>query len=172
MCSLCKGTAHVIRKPSLLNLFCIAYRQEEQDRRKDILAAITIQTWFRGLRVRAYVRWAACMAPFPSAPVCGCCCPRQRIDRVLHWVHLSVFVCLSALNFSVFLRNCLSHWDKIFTMGATTHVECFSDNYDVIGHLLSQPCWKNGKTLHLCISETTPRKKLKLCTWQVLLKEE
>uniref|UniRef100_A0A8C4QQ80 Spermatogenesis associated 17 n=1 Tax=Eptatretus burgeri TaxID=7764 RepID=A0A8C4QQ80_EPTBU len=32
-------------------------RQEEQDRRKDILAAITIQTWLRGLRVRAYMRY-------------------------------------------------------------------------------------------------------------------
>ena len=28
---------------------------------------------------------------------------------------------------------------------ATTYVECFNDNYDVIGHVVWQPCWKNGK---------------------------
>ena len=80
-----------------------------------------------------------------------------------------LFVCLSAQNFSVFLRNRLSDWDKIFTRGATTHAECFNDNYDVIGHVAWQPCWRKGKKLDLCISETTPRKKLEFGTWHVLL---
>ena len=45
-----------------------------------------------------------------------------------------------------------------FHHGATTHVECSNDNYDIIGHMVWQPCWKNGKTLDLCISETAQRK--------------
>ena len=53
----------------------------------------------------------------------------------------------------------------------TTYVECFNDNYDIIGHVVWQPCWKNRKTLDLCVSETTPRTKLKLGTQQVLLME-
>ena len=43
--------------------------------------------------------------------------------------------------------------------------------YDIIGHVLCQPCWTKGKTLDLCISETASRKKLKLGTQQGLLME-
>ena len=81
----------------------------------------------------------------------------------------SVCLSLSTQNFRVFLRSRLSDWDEIFTIGATTHAECFNDNYDVIGHVVWHPYWKNGKTLDLCISDTAPRKKLKLSTWQVIL---
>ena len=73
-------------------------------------------------------------------------------------------VCLSAQNFCVFLHKCLLDWDKFFAIGASTHVECFNDNYVVIGHVVLQPYWKIGKTLDRCISETAPRKKLKLDT--------
>ena len=59
------------------------------------------------------------------------------------------FVCLSAQNFRVFLHNCLSDWDEIFTIGATTRGEYFNDNYDVIGHVVWQPCWKNFGPLYL-----------------------
>ena len=72
--------------------------------------------------------------------------------------------CLSAQNVRVFLHNHLSDWNEIFTIGATTHVECFNYNYDIIGHIVWQPCWKSQKILDLCISETTQRKKLKLVT--------
>ena len=61
----------------------------------------------------------------------------------------------------------MSDRGKIFTIGATTHVECLNDNYDVIGYVVWQPYCKNGKTLDLCISETAPRKNLKLGTSQV-----
>ena len=47
-------------------------------------------------------------------------------------------------------------------------MECVNDNYDVTGHVVWQACWKNGKTLDLCISETAPWKKFKLDTCQVL----
>ena len=80
-----------------------------------------------------------------------------------------LFVCLFAQNFCVFPCNHLSDRDKIFNIAANTHVECFNDNYDVIGHLVWQPCWKNRKNLDLCISETAPKKKLKLGKWQVPL---
>jgi len=55
---------------------------------------------------------------------------------------------------------------EIFTKDATTNAECFGDNYDVIGHIVWQPCWKKGKTLDLCIFKTAQWKK-KLETWQV-----
>ena len=76
--------------------------------------------------------------------------PRRRRGYCI-WIRLFVclFVCLSAQNFRVFLHNRLSDRDKIFTIAATTHVECFNHNYDVIGHVVWQPCWKNGKTLDL-----------------------
>ena len=50
---------------------------------------------------------------------------------------LCLFIYLSAQNFRVFLRNRLSDRDKIFTIAATTHVECFNDNYDIIGHVVA-----------------------------------
>ena len=68
-----------------------------------------------------------------------------------------LFVCLSAQNFSV-LRSRLPDLDKIFTIGATTHVEYFDDNYDVIGHVVWQPCWKNVKTLDLYLWHRTKEK--------------
>ena len=45
-------------------------------------------------------------------------------------------VWLSAQNFHVFLRNRLADCDEIFTIGGTTHEECFRVNYDVIGHVV------------------------------------
>ena len=71
--------------------------------------------------------------------------PKERVK--------SPFVCLSAQNFRVFLRNRLSDWVEICTIGATTHVECFIHLYDVIGYVVWQTYWKNGKKLDLCISE-------------------
>ena len=50
----------------------------------------------------------------------------------------SSFVCLSAQNVSVCLCNCLSDSHEIFIISITTHVECFIDNYDIIGHMLWQ----------------------------------
>ena len=38
-------------------------------------------------------------------------------------------------------------------------MECFNDNFDVIGHVVWQPYWKNGKTLDF-VPETSPRKNL------------
>ena len=73
-----------------------------------------------------------------------------------------LFVCLSAQNFLVFVRNHLVDWDEVFTIGATSHVECFNDKYDVIGHVVWQPYRKIRKTLDLCISETAPSKKWNL----------
>ena len=49
-----------------------------------------------------------------------------------------------------------------------THAERFNDNYDVIGHLVWQPHWEKGKTLDLCISETTPWEKFKRGTCEIL----
>ena len=57
-------------------------------------------------------------------------------------LHLGLFgcvclsVCLSAQNFSVFLRNRLSDREKILTIGATTQVECYIYNYDIIGRMV------------------------------------
>ena len=45
----------------------------------------------------------------------------------------------------------------------TPPVECFNRNCDVIGHIMWQPGWKNGKILDLCFSETEPRKKVETC---------
>ena len=58
---------------------------------------------------------------------------------------------------------------KLSPIGATTDVESFNDNYDIICHVVWQPYWKNGKNFDLCISETAPREKLKLGTQQVLM---
>ena len=66
---------------------------------------------------------------------------------------LGPFVRSSAQNFHVFQHNRLSDRDEISIIGAPTHVERFNDNYDVIGHVVCQPCWKNGKTLGLCTKE-------------------
>ena len=75
-------------------------------------------------------------------------------------------VCLSTQNFStVFLCNRLSDWHRIFTIRATTHRECFNYNSDIIGHVVWQPCWKNGKHLDWCISETETWKKNE--TWHI-----
>jgi len=67
-------------------------------------------------------------------------------ERVLHlgpFVYSSMSVCLSvclsAQNFRVCLRSRLSDREEIFTIGATTHAECFNDNYDVVGHVVWQP---------------------------------
>ena len=81
-------------------------------------------------------------------------------------VCLSVFVCLHKHEFfSATARRI----ERIFMIGATTHVECFKYNYDIIGHVVRQPRWKKGKTLDRCISETAPGKKLKLGTWQEIM---
>ena len=74
-------------------------------------------------------------------------------ERVLHLgLFVCLSVCLSAQNFRIFLRNCLLNWDEIFTIDATTHVEWFNDNDDVMGHVVWQPYWKKRKNfgpLHL-----------------------
>ena len=51
---------------------------------------------------------------------------------------------------------------KKFNIGVTTHVECFNDNYDVIGYVLWQPYWKKKEKLWTSISKAAQRKKLKL----------
>ena len=87
-------------------------------------------------------------------------------------VRLSVSFCLFVCphrTFVFFSATAYRIEKKNFTIDATTHVECFNDNYDVIGHVLWQPRWKNQKLLDLSISEIAPRKKLKLGTWQALL---
>ena len=53
---------------------------------------------------------------------------------------------------------------KFFPIGATTNVECGHDSYDVIGHVVGQPDWKNRNILDVHISETALRKELKLGT--------
>ena len=86
---------------------------------------------------------------------------------VCWFVCLSVcvlFVCTELLCFS---PQPLVRLRRNLTTGVTTHVECFNDNYDVIGHVVWQPCWKKEK-LDQCISKTAPWKKLKLGTCQVL----
>ena len=69
-------------------------------------------------------------------------------------MHLGPFVCLFVCLFvptelSCFLRNRLLDWDEIFTIGVATRVECFNDNYDVIGHVVWQPCCKEFGPLYL-----------------------
>ena len=76
---------------------------------------------------------------------------------------LWIAVQYSMLVFSVFSAIAYPI-DQIFTMCATTHVECFNDTY---GHVVWQPCWKKVKTVDLSISETAPWETLKLGTCQV-----
>ena len=57
-----------------------------------------------------------------------------------------------------FLSNPWSDWHEIFEIGVTHPVEWFSHKYDIEGHVEQAPPWKNRKTLHLYISETTPWK--------------
>ena len=75
-------------------------------------------------------------------------------------------VCLSTQNFRVFLRNRLSDWDKIFTIGATTHVKCFNHNYDVIGHVVRHRWWKTGKK-NFRLLYLWNRTKEKMETWHI-----
>ena len=77
-------------------------------------------------------------------------------------VCLSLFVCLHRT--FVFFSATACQIETKFSpqMWLTTHVECYNDNHDVIGHVVWQPCWKNGKTLDLYISETSPRKNWNL----------
>ena len=74
----------------------------------------------------------------------------------------------SVLMFSVFSATAYPIDSKIFTISVTTRVECFNDNYGVIGHVVWQPCWKKEKTLDVCISESAPLKNLKLAKCQGL----
>ena len=76
------------------------------------------------------------------------------MHRALHdvfFLFVCLSVCFSAQNFRVFLCNRLEDRDNIFKIGATSHVECLNDKYDVIGDVVWQPYWKNGKNLDLCI---------------------
>ena len=68
--------------------------------------------------------------------------------RALHDVFLFVylFVRTEIVYFSTTACRIETNFSPI---SATTHVECFNDNYDIIGHVVWQPCWKNGKTLDL-----------------------
>ena len=95
--------------------------------------------------------------------VCLCATLAEGEGIAFGSVCLSVF-CLPAQNFCVFLRNHLSDWDEIFTIGATPHVKCFNDNYDIIGHVVWQSCLKNGKTLDLYLWNRT---KEKIETWHI-----
>ena len=100
--------------------------------------------------------------------VCVLCGLHENSVSFLEWLcsseeralHLGAFVYLS-----VCLFVC-PHRTLVFFSGTTCRIEI---NYDVICHVVWQPCWKSGKTLDLCISKTTWRKKFKLGTWQVLL---
>ena len=110
--------------------------------------------------------------------------PTKEIDDVLgfqwhhflslrwwgRWRHYVLGLSVRTSVRANFLCNCPSEWHKLFTIGATTHVGCFNDNYDVIGHLVWQPCCKKRKTLDLCMSESArwKNKKVKPGTWQVL----
>ena len=55
-----------------------------------------------------------------------------------------VHACLRFIPFSLELLVGLTK--KNFTIGATTHVECFNVNCDMTGHVMWQPCWKKGET--------------------------
>ena len=63
------------------------------------------------------------------------------------WLFVCLSVCLSAQYFHAFLHNFLLDCDGIFSIGATTHVECSNDEYDIIGHMVLQPYWKNGEKI-------------------------
>ena len=70
-----------------------------------------------------------------------------------------VSVCLFVRTERVFLSATACRIDmKIFTRGVNTHVECFNDNNDVIGHIVWQPYWKKGKTLDLYLRNRTKEK--------------
>ena len=93
--------------------------------------------------------------------------PSVRTD-LFHWLNPRATVGTPVHdNFLCFLCNRLSDWHEIFNIGETTHVECFNDNYDIIGHVVWQPCWKKGKTLDLCISETSAFSMEKVETWHM-----
>ena len=66
-----------------------------------------------------------------------------------------LFVWLFAQNMSMFFSATTCRIDIKFSPSVTTHVECCNDNYDVIGHVVCQPCWKNGKTLDLYLYDVT-----------------
>ena len=97
-------------------------------------------------------------------------------------MHLGPFVCLSicphrTFVFFFFVSVTARRIETIFTVGATIHTNCFIDNYDIIGHVVWQPCWKNRK-LWTSVSRLdgfegrgncTKEKKLKLGTRQVLM---
>jgi len=105
------------------------------------------------------------------------CSPKERELRLGPIVCLSVCLCLSDClfvrhNFHVFHRNCLLDWDDIFTFGTSPH-----ENVLMI-IMTSSVTWygsyvgKTEKKFDLCISETAPKKKLKLGTKQVLMGNE
>ena len=79
------------------------------------------------------------------------------IKKTSHSFPMRSLCSVSSFN-CFFLRNCLSDWDEILTIGATTHVECLNHNYDVIGHMVWQSCWKNGKNLDLYLWNCTKEK--------------
>ena len=72
--------------------------------------------------------------------------------------HIRMSVCL--LIFSVFSATAYLI-DTVFTVGATTHAECFNDNYDVIGHVLWWPCWKKRKNFGSSVSSKS--EKIETC---------
>ena len=95
--------------------------------------------------------FSSCFLVLSSSMSLGVCSQKEFLclhwrSRWRHYVFaLSIQSTYVRANFLCFLCNCLSNWHESFTIGATTHVECFYDNYDVIGHVLLQPCWKKGK---------------------------
>ena len=78
--------------------------------------------------------------------------------------HLDPFVRLTSQNFRIFLCNRLLDWDEIFTIGA----KCCHGNDDVIGHVVWQPCWKDGKIwTSVSLEISLNRTKVKIETWKI-----
>ena len=75
-----------------------------------------------------------------------CRYPRRRRGYCI-WVRLFVCLFVCPHRTFVFFSATASRIETKFSPSATTHVECFIDNYDIIGHVLWQPCWKNVKNL-------------------------
>ena len=72
-------------------------------------------------------------------------------------MHVRKYVRPSVLIFSVFSATTY----PIDTNFSPTHVECFNDNYDVIGQVMWQPCWTKEKLW----TSVAPKLLKGLVTW-------